>query len=65
MIGYAIAVSFCTSVSDWSWAYGASKNTHDSVPTPTAMIRESIRLARSRPGLRRRTSIRTPAIRKG
>ena len=65
MIGYAMAVNFCTSVSDWSCAYGASRNTHDSVPTPTAMMRESIRLARSRPGLRRRASSRTPAIRNG
>ena len=65
MMGYAMAVSFSTSVSDWSCAYGASRNTHDSVPTPTAMIRESIRLARSRPGLLRRTSSSTPAIRNG
>ena len=34
-------------------------------PMPTAMISESMRPSRSRPGLRRRTSIRMPAMRHG
>jgi len=48
-----------------SCAYGAIRNTHESVPTPIETISESIKLARSRPGLRRWIIIIMPPMRQG
>ena len=45
--------------------YGEISSTHETVPTPTAIIRESSRLDRSRPGVRARIIIIMPAIRQG
>ena len=50
-----------TTVSVPSVAAGFIRNTHDSRPSPVAMMVASIRLARSLPGLRARMSIASPA----
>jgi hypothetical protein len=63
--GYAIPTSFWSSV-DWlSAAVGDIRKTHETTPIPIATISESMKLSRSRPGLRLRTSQSSPAIRQG
>ena len=60
MNGYAIPTSFCRTVEAESCATGDIRKTHGIVPTPIATIIESMRLSRSRPGLRRRISSTRP-----
>jgi hypothetical protein len=50
-----------TTVRVLSVAAGFIRNTHDSRPSPVAMMAASIRLARSRPGVRARISRTSPA----
>ena len=64
MIGYAMEVSRW-SRSPSACQFGPIRNTHDSVPTPIAIIIESMKLAQSRPGLRRRISSSSPSARHG
>ena len=65
MNGYPMLTSFCSGVDDESCAIGPMRNDHEMTPSPTATINESIRPSRSRPGLRRRTSNKMPAMRQG
>ena len=65
MNGYAIPTSRWIAFESGVRAMGDIRNTHEIVPIPIATISESIKPSRSRPGLRRCTISRTPAIRHG
>jgi len=54
---YTIDRTRSTSGSEASTEYGAARNTQASMPTPVEITVASIRLARSRPGLRARMSM--------
>jgi hypothetical protein len=54
---YTIDRTRSTSGSEASTEYGVARNTQASMPTPVEITVASIRLARSRPGLRARMSM--------
>jgi hypothetical protein len=56
-----MAMTRPTTLRELSVVAGFIRNTHDSRPSPAAMMVASIRLARSLPGLRARMSIASPA----